>query len=163
MSGQNEMIVTGNAVLYVTGDVSMSGQARIIIAPGGSLKLYVGGSTTSLGGNGIVNNGGSAAGFMYYGLTNNTSVSFSGNSTFTGVIYAPNADLSLAGGGTTETDFIGASISKTVRQNGHFKFHYDEALTKYGPAKGYVVTSWNEMTPQEVGTLPAGVYLQGTH
>src|SRR3954462_11638836 len=39
MSG-GTMIVTGDAVLYVTGDVSMTGLAQLIIAPGASLKLY---------------------------------------------------------------------------------------------------------------------------
>ena len=34
---------------------------------------------------------------------------------------------------------------------------YDEALTKWGPPRGYIVTSWNELTPQEVATLPPTV------
>ena len=34
--------------------------------------------------------------------------------------------------------------------NGHFNFHYDEALQQNGPSRGFVVTSWNEMTPGEI-------------
>jgi hypothetical protein len=29
--------------------------------------------------------------------------------------------------------------------NGHFKFHYDEALASMGPGNGYIVTAWNEI------------------
>ncbi len=43
ISGQKDMIVTGHAVLYVTGDVDISGQAYVHIAPDASLEMYVGG------------------------------------------------------------------------------------------------------------------------
>jgi hypothetical protein len=131
----------------------MAGQSLITLAPGASLKLYVGGSG-AIGGNGIVNPG-SALDFIYYGLPSNTSLSFSGNAAFTGVIYAPNAAFTMNGGGSSTYDFVGASITKTVTMNGHFNFHYDEALSKYGPSRGFVVTSWNEMSPQEVAAFSA--------
>lgn len=153
MSGSSKMVVTGNAILYVPGDVSISGTAFIEIRPGGSLKLYVGGASASLGGNGVLNKAGNAINFFYYGLPSNTSLDVTGNGTFTGVIYAPNADLSLSGSGSTDTDFVGASISRTVLMNGNFKFHYDEALAKYGAPRAYVVTSWNEMQPTEMSAL----------
>jgi hypothetical protein len=155
MNSSQKMLVTGNAVLYVSGNVSLSGNASITIAPGASLKLYVAGASASLGGNGVVNVAGNATNFFYYGLPNNTSLSFRGNGTFKGVIYAPNANFTLNGSGSGSDDFIGASITKTVTMNGHFHFHYDEALRKYGPPRGYIVTSWNEMTPQEVAARPA--------
>ena len=37
------MIVTSNAVLYVTGDFTVSGSGYILIQPGASLTLYVSG------------------------------------------------------------------------------------------------------------------------
>lgn len=157
MSGQEKIRVTGHAVLYVTGNFSMSGNSYIEISPGASLKLYVGGASASIGGNGILNNAGNALNFMYYGLPSNTSVSVVGNGTIIGTIYAPNADLTLAGGGTSDTDFMGASVAKTTKMNGHFKFHYDEALKPFGPTRGYVVTSWNELPPDQV--LPPGTVL----
>lgn len=153
MNMQKKMIVTGNATLYVTGSINITGQAFIEIAPGASLKLYAAGSTVSLGGGGIINNSGNATNFFYYGLPSNTSLSFSGNGTFKGVIYAPNADFTLSGSGNGSEDFIGASISKSVFMNGHFKFHYDEALRNFHTDGIYVVNSWNEMTPNEVMAL----------
>ncbi|MDX1952103.1 MAG: hypothetical protein SFY81_07945 [Verrucomicrobiota bacterium] len=144
MSGQQKMLVTGNSVLYITGNASMSGQSQIILAPGATLRMYVAGPTASLGGNGIINNG-SALNFSYFGLPSNTSLSFAGNAAFTGTIYAPSAAFTLGGGGNNNYDFVGASVTSTVQMNGHFHFHYDEALGKIGPRRGYTVTSWNEI------------------
>ncbi len=145
LSAQNRMLIQGHVSLYVTNNVSVSGQASIIIAPGGSLKLYVGGPTASIAGNGIANLSGQASAFAYFGLPGNTSLSFSGNAAFTGVVYAPNAAFSLNGGGNNTIDFIGASVTQAVTMNGHFNFHYDEALQKSEWGRGFVVTSWNEL------------------
>ena len=147
MSGgaNNRMLVTGNARLYVTGNVSLSGSSSIVIAPGARLQLYVKGTSASLGGNGVVNGSANATNFSYYGLPSNTSVSFSGNAAFTGTIYAPNAALSLGGGGNNTYDFVGASVSNTVQMNGHFNFHYDELLGRLNNGGGYTVVSWNEL------------------
>ena len=145
MSGQNKLIVLGDAILYVTGSVSLSGQAYMTISTNSSLQLYVSGSTTSIGGKGVVNTPGSATNFVYYGMPGNTSVSMSGNAAFTGAIYAPSADFTLGGGGSATYDFVGSSVTSTVKMNGHFNFHYDESLGNTGPRRGYVITSWNEI------------------
>lgn len=159
MSSTDVMRITAGSTvtLYVSGNISMSGQAAIIIDPGASLKLYVGGASASIGGQGVVNSNGTAQSFSYNGLPSNTTLSMGGNAAFAGTIYAPSADLTLGGGGSTTYDFLGASITKTVTMNGHFNFHYDEALAKFGPSSGFIVTSWNEMTPQNISTLPQGV------
>lgn len=141
----NRIMVTGDVSLYVSGSVSISGQAGIIIAPNARLRMYVAGASTSLGGNGVMNGNASATNFSYYGLPSNTSVTFNGNAAFTGTIYAPQAALSLGGGGNNAYDFVGASVSRTVSMNGHFNFHYDEALGRMGNDGGFVVASWNEL------------------
>jgi hypothetical protein len=144
MSGENVMIVTGDAVLLVTSSLSLSGRSQILLAPGATLSVYMSGSSASLGGNGIVNSG-NALDFSYYGLPSNTSLSLVGNSAFTGTIYAPSAAFSLGGGGNSVSDFSGASVTSTVVMNGHFSFHYDENLGRNGPRRGYIVTNWIEI------------------
>jgi hypothetical protein len=99
----------------------------------------------------VVNQDGLATSFSYWGLPSNTSVTMAGNAAFIGTIYAPQAALTLGGGGNTTYDFSGASISNTVAINGHFNFHYDEGL-KSGPARGYIVDSWQEVSSTEVYT-----------
>jgi len=140
-SGEN-ILVTGRATLYVTGDFIMGGQSSITIAPGGSLRLYVGGANADLT---LVNNPGNCATFSYFGLPGNTSLDITGNNVFLGTFYAPNADFHLGGSGTTVTDFQGSCVVRTIQMNGHFRFHFDENLKRKGPIRGYQVASWTEL------------------
>jgi hypothetical protein len=140
-SGSQKMIVTNNAVLYVTGNISFSGSAGIIIAPGGSLKIYCAGSLADFSGQGVANNTGSAFNFGYYGMPGNTGVSFVGGSGWAGTVYAPNAAFTAVGNG----DFVGSIIAASATTTGNSGFHYDEALGRSGLFRGIVVTAWNEM------------------
>lgn len=132
--------VEAKATLYVTGDFDMKG--TIIIAPGASLKIYVGGANTVLN---RVNTDGNANTFQYYGLPSNTSVTWNGNDEFVGTIYAPQATLSMGGGGSNTYDFQGACVAKAVWMNGHFNFHFDENLRRKGPVIGFAVSGWEEL------------------
>ena len=125
----------------------MSGSDAVIrIAPvGASLKIYMTALSFSLEGQGVANESGYATNFYYFGLPGNTNVSWGSNSNFIGAIYAPQAALSLGIGGSGPADFIGASIAKSVTLNGQFRFHFDENLTRQGPVRGYLATSWKEL------------------
>jgi len=136
-SGSTPIIVTGNAVLWVTGDFSLSGGGYVQILPGASLTLYVGGSA-SLSGGGVINGTGLAANFTLIGLSSNTGVSFSGNADFVGTINAPQAAISLSGNAVV----YGAVIGKTVSISGNPALHYDQALAT---PTGLMVTSWTEL------------------
>jgi len=140
-TGDNVLVV-GRARLYVTSDFIMSGGAVITILTGASLELYVGGAKTDIT---TVNNAGNCGTFTYYGLPGNTSITLSGNNLFLGTIYAPSANFTLGGGGSTTVDFQGACVVRTVGMNGHFKFHFDENLRRKGPVRGYQVNSWSEI------------------
>jgi len=50
-----------------------------------------------------------------------------------------------------------ASITDTVQMNGHFQFHYDEALADLGPDNGYIIDTWNELNPTAVTDLPDSI------
>jgi hypothetical protein len=145
LSGSQKLLVYAPTTLYVTGDFNMTGNSKIIIAPNGSLKLYVAGNT-SLAGNGIFNYTLDASKMMYYGLPSNKSISITGNATFTGAIYAPAADIQLGGGGTDIYDVLGAIVGKSVLMNGHFQFHYDERLGRSKVQSKFTVASWEENT-----------------
>jgi Tfp pilus assembly protein PilX len=143
----------------LSGDTIVLGTARIIldtfsmntgdsikIANGGSLEMYVGGTSVSLSGNDIVNEPGLAQNFIVYCAPSVTSVSLSGNASFTGVLVAPNASVSLNGSGnSTAVDFIGSLLADSITLNGHFNFHYDEALKKLPPNGRYLITQWDEV------------------
>jgi Tfp pilus assembly protein PilX len=131
--------------LLLTGNASPSSiEVGATNSVSGQLTIYMDGPSFSLSGQSTVD-GGVAANLSYLGTTNNTSISLSGNASFTGTIYAPEASFSLGGGGNNTYDFVGACVTKTVTMNGHFNFHYDENLAVAGPSKGYVATSWKEL------------------
>jgi hypothetical protein len=110
----------------------------------GSLTVYMDGPTFSLNGSQTVDSG-NATNFTYYGTTNNTAINFGGNSAFTGTIYAPEAAFGMGGGGGMTYDFVGAAVVGSATLNGHYRFHYDENLTKNGPQSGFIPTSWTEL------------------
>jgi len=140
-----KIYVAGNACLVVPNgrSINMTGQDVLKIGPGASLKLYVDCASANIGGQGLVNPNYSTN-FYYFGTKNNTSVSFSGNAEVTGVYYAPNAAISMNGGGSGDLDYCGAGVFRSIKMNGHYKFHYDEALRRGGLYRGYILTSWNE-------------------
>jgi hypothetical protein len=140
----DSVLVTGNAVLTVNTTFSISGKSTILIQPGASLTLYVKAANVSIGGQGIVNQNLDASSLMYFGLPSNQSITFSGNSALRGVIYAPDALLTFGGGGNNTVDFMGATITRAVKVNGHYNFHYDEATARLFQ-RGFVVTSWDEL------------------
>ena len=106
--------------------------------------MYMNGPSFSMTGSSIVD-GGIPANFSYFGTTNNTSFSMSGNATFVGTVYAPQANATLSGSGSNPQDFAGGIIVNTLSLNGHFNFHFDEALLNSGPLRGYAADAWKEM------------------
>lgn len=143
-----DILVTGNAIWWCKAGLDFSGKGSLVIAPGASLRLFVGdttgsGTSLSIAGNGIICP--YATNCTLFGLPSLTSLAYKGNASFSGAIYAPNADFTLGGGGSDTYDFCGASVTGTVKMNGHFNFHYDEALGRIAGRRGYIITSWNEI------------------
>jgi hypothetical protein len=140
------LVTATNVVLWVTDDLSIGSGEFIEIAPGASLKLYVSAASTKISGQGIINDTGYAQNFLYFGLPSNTSIDYTGNSAFYGMINAPQASLKLGGGGTTDYDFSGALIVGSLTMNGHYHVHYDVALQSLA-SHPLVVRTWNEVDP----------------
>src|SRR5262249_3098691 len=142
MSGSDKMLVLSpSRVLYVRDNFTMSGNSEIIIAPGASLKIYVGGDI-SLAGNGLFNYTLDASKLGIYGLPTPRSATVSGNASFTAVLYAPQADVVMNGGGNNTYDIVGAIVGNSATMNGHFQFHYDEALGRAKILAKYTPASW---------------------
>jgi hypothetical protein len=138
VQGGQSMIVTGNAVLYSPGDITVSGSGFIYIAPGASLQLYGGGATTTISGGGVVNGTTKAANFSYYGLTNNTTMTYSGSAAYIGTVYAPQANFTISG----SAGLYGAAVVNSYLSSGGSGAHCDQAL--FG--SGYMaLTSYTEL------------------
>jgi len=131
--------------LWVQNSVNFPSTGQIMIPTNNSLSMFVSAPTASIGGNGVINQTGASSSFQYYGLPSNTELNLSANAAFVGLIYAPQAVFTLGGGGNNTYDFIGASITKSVKMNGHFNFHFDENSNTYLQLFGYSAISWDEL------------------
>jgi hypothetical protein len=152
----DDYVVHDNGSIYVGTNVNVRIKStvtkyeppKIYVAGGGSnsgkLTTYLTGKSAVLD-TAHVTQSGKPANLVFYGLPSVTSLSYNGNGDFSGVIYAPQAEFSLNGGGSSDVDFCGSSVTKVVQMNGHYKFHYDEDLRVNGPNKGYIATQWQEL------------------
>jgi hypothetical protein len=134
-----KVLVYGNTTLYVTGNISFKSGDLLQIAPGASLKLYMGGASATF--QTIVNPNDSATNFLYYGLPSNTSISMNGNAHLTAAIYAPEASFTLNG----SAEISGAVMANNASMTGNSAIHYDEALLIQLPTRGFIINSWNEL------------------
>lgn len=145
----NLKINAPNVVLYVSGNINMSGNNSEITVTtnANSVTIYVAGPSIDLSGQATINNQMQNAHYLgIYGLPSLTSIDFGGNAAFSGTIYAPQADFSFGGGGNDHYDYVGSLIAKSCKLNGNANFHYDESLRVNGPGIGYIPSSWQELT-----------------
>jgi hypothetical protein len=149
VGGKGNIYVGTNANVRLRIDANVSSSQDVFrLSPSNSiLQLFVVASSFVFSGSASIDNqSGHPERFYLFGLPTCTTISLGGNGGFYGCIYAPQADYSLGGGGSDTWDFIGASVTKTVTLNGHFNFHYDENLRNIGPSRGFIPTSWQEVT-----------------
>jgi hypothetical protein len=141
-----KVYVSGDAILYVTSSATVNFDPtadRIYLAPGASLQLYVGSATANLPN--VVNTT-TPDKFIYFGLPTNTAINQRVNAEFIGGVYAPNAKWTLGTDGSgAEQKIMGASVTDSMSYNDLFTFHYDLNLQRVGPARGYLVSGWNEL------------------
>jgi hypothetical protein len=143
LSGKT-LISCPNTELVMPNGLTMGSQDEITVAADASIEVHAGGNDMTVYGNGVINKSGIPANFIVFATTNVTDVTFNGNGTFTGVIVAPGADATLHGGGNDNVDFSGALMAKSVNLDGHFSFHYDEALARKPGDARFLARSWKE-------------------
>ena len=142
LTGQSA-VLGPNVVLALPN--GMTGSENLTISPSANIQIYSGGTSFSAAGNQIINPNGYAGSFVVFCAPTVTSFSLAGNGQFTGVLVAPNASVALKGGGNNNQDFSGILMANSLTLNGHFSFHYDEALQGNSSFGRYLITSWNEV------------------
>jgi hypothetical protein len=126
MSGNQKLIVDGTSRLIVMGDVTLSGNASILILPTASLQLYVAGSTANLRGEGVINQG-PAKDFMYFGAGQNREVNLRLGIPLRGFVYAPSAVCTIFSAGSTAAEVHGAVFANSLELGADLEVHLDEA------------------------------------
>lgn len=136
----------GDVELHITGDIDLGNSCEIVVKDGSTLKLYVDGNIACDNGSNIGTEDASknAKTLTLYG-TGDGSQTFNlkAKNEWVGVIYAPNADVTLYAGG----DLYGASIANNFELKSGGDYHYDRALKSVSPddeGVRFVLTKWSE-------------------
>lgn len=145
--GNKWMTVTGSGkvTIYVAGDVDFGtpDDFNIVPNPPGSSLQVIFEVNGDLALNGTLNFAGPANNLQIFGTENCTSMDITANTDKWMAVYAPNADVTLAGTAAV----YGSIVGKTLAVSGTFDFHYDEALaTNDVPILvGFTIKSWVEL------------------
>ena len=130
LSAKGQEIVTLKGGTYFFSDVKFTGQAELHIT--GPTVIYVTGEFDVSGG-GFINDSGNAANLIVYAHPyalpsghnpSSSQVKIRGGSHAAMAVYAPGAEISVAG----NDDVYGALIGDTITVSGNSRFHYDKAL-----------------------------------
>lgn len=139
----NSTITANTNVTVVTTGVSVNGALKIPV--GSTLTIYSSGAVTTQGNGGIDNKNGAAA--LQIICSSAARVDISQKTTLYGCIYAPNAEITANGGGSSP-EFVGAMVGHTVKTSSKMAFHYDESLARgnfgFG-GSGWSVTKWYDL------------------
>lgn len=158
LSGKNTLTIQGApngsttyCQIVVRGNISLGGQAQLIIGKGVKVRIFVAGNA-DMGGNGVLNNN-EPLNLQLYGLDKpknadgttplSGEIKIAGNGGFKGCVYAPNYNVEMVGGGNSDSIF-GAFVAKGIRMTGVQSVHYDEALSEGGLISDYRIVSWIE-------------------
>ena len=140
------LIQDGDVELHVTGDINLGNSCEIVVEDGSSLKLYVDGNITCDNGSSIwaKDTSKNAEALVLYGTGEGAQTfDLKARNEWLGVIYAPNADVTLYAGG----DIYGAIIANNFELKSGGDYHYDRALKNVSPddeGVRFVFTKWNE-------------------
>jgi hypothetical protein len=132
--------------------ISLTGNASIMVNQAGAtsstLNVYTY-NDVSIAGNGVVNTS-DPSNIMIWGTraqseTSTQTIKIAGNGNLSAVVYAPNGDIQIKGGGASGGVF-GAALGKTVSLTGNDAFHYDEHLSSLNANTPFGISKWDELT-----------------
>lgn len=139
-------ITGGDVVLHVTGDIELGQGCEILVDDGSTLTLYVDGDVHCREGSGMgaKSNRENSNQLELYGTAKESqSFDIKAKSDWSGVVYAPNADVVLFAGG----DAYGSIMANNFEFKAGGHYHYDEALRKVSvedEGVRLVIDRWDE-------------------
>jgi hypothetical protein len=139
-------IAGGDVVLYITGNIEVGQLGEIVIKEDSSLTLYIDGDIHCRNNSSINNENPpeDPKNFQLYGTSETTQYfDIKAKSTWSGVIYAPNADIGLYANG----DFYGSVTADNFDFKAGGNYHYDEALREVelgDEGVRFVIKRWYE-------------------
>ncbi|OQY07292.1 MAG: hypothetical protein B6I25_02040 [Planctomycetales bacterium 4572_13] len=146
MKNGTTLRVIGDCTLYITGDVGMGQSSEIILdnSKNAKLTIYLDGDWASDNNSGINNETEKPSTFQLYGTgPAGQAIDIKAKSEFYGVIYAPNADLTMFSGG----DIYGSFVTNNFELKNPASFLYDVSLktiSVFDEGARFVINRWNE-------------------
>jgi hypothetical protein len=140
----------GDVILYITGNIELGNSCEIVVKDGSSLTIYLDGDIVSGNGSsiGTENPTKDALTIQLYGTgEGEQNFDIKAKNEWTGVIYAPNADIDLYAGG----DVYGAIVANSFEFKAGGNYYYDEALRTVSledEGVRFVVERWYEGSPK---------------
>jgi hypothetical protein len=165
LSGNGQVLsITGHVVFVMSGDIDVTGKGGIVIDADSSFQIYTE-DDVKIAGNGVANVDMVPGNFKIYGTAQTSkdasgevvagqTIDISGNGQLGAVVYAPAAEVSLNGGGTSGA-IMGALVAFYAEIKGGSSFHFDEATREViEPGGIYTIESWLEMTGATLASTP---------
>ncbi len=153
-----DVVINVTAAAGSTG-VSVTGNASINVLTGSSLEMYVD-CDVAIAGGGIANSNDPESFYLRstkaVGSAGAQDISISGNGQLSAVVYAPNSNVSMNGGGVSGHVY-GSVIADNITVTGGSEFHYDEALSAVTGGNPFGIASWNELTSASQRATWSGV------
>ena len=125
-----------NPVYYDINAITLNGLDHLNVA---GYAVWNVKSTLDLHGNGISNSLNNAPESCQINFAG-TSAAIGGNGAMTAVITAPQADVTLGGGGANGY-IVGSIKAKNIDMHGGYPLHYDVQLSRCGGTMGTMVTT----------------------
>jgi len=138
--------ISGDVVLYLTGNIDLGNSCEIVVKENSSLTLYIDGDIHCRLGSAINNENPpeDPMNFQLYGTSETTQYfDIKAKTTWSAVIYAPNADIDLY----ANADFYGSIVADNFELKSGGNYHYDEALREVevdDEGVHFVVKRWHE-------------------
>lgn len=141
-------LVRGNVTLIISPSASgesikmNGGSDTLTLDTGATLTIYTTGDIDLTGG-GVINPNSQASSLQIYGTGGSSQdIEIGGGAQFTGVIYAPNANVKIHG----TPEVMGSIVANNITVVGNAHFHYDEALANWNGSTPFGVIKWRELT-----------------
>ncbi len=124
LGNSETVIIDGDVILYIIGDITLGNSAELQIEPDASLTLYLGGDFEGKNSSSVNNETEDPGSLQIYGLDSCEELRFKNSSDFYGTIYAPNADVIM----NNSANVYGAVVAETFDMRNSGVFMYDASL-----------------------------------
>lgn len=116
----SKLRVSGDAQVYVAGDLASIGHGQVDLAPGATLELFVAGNVTTVGSVTFGDPSRPEAFRLYVGGRDTVTIASAGRTEWNGLVYAPDATIAFSG----SSDVRGALFARDLSYAGLLRVRF---------------------------------------